>query len=777
MNVKSAGRGREKALRRLLVIDRLDVGPLKLEKARLVCPYVVTQKGQESRTELIYRYEEDVFDPDDPTSRNLADMVAAQVALNYGLFCSRIVFHGAFDRHDQRFLENYAAHTAREIYVNKFLMPNEFLTESVAGMLPERASTYLQAKISFPSGQEDTEHTDGARPGWGGDSQRYAVLSSGGKDSLLSFALMQEMGKEVRSVFVNESGRHWLTALNAYRHFSKEIEGTHRVWTNSDRVFAWMLRQLPFIRPDFARVRSDEYPIRLWTVAVFLFGALPLMRKHQIGRLLIGDEFDTSIRVTHKGITHYAGLYDQSWYFDNAMSRYFRRKGWGIGQFSILRSLSELLILKILAERYPDLQRTQMSCHAAHTKDDHVFPCGNCEKCRRIVAMMTAFGANPANCGYSQEQIDRCLQAVVEKGVHQEAACGEHVLHLLAEKGMVDSTGGHRPHAEVMQLRFDTRHSPFDAIPQELRRPLYEIFLSHAEGAVQRRDRNWVTIDPLVGEALATPYGFAGPSDPASDGGGFILGELTWPEAQESFRAVDVALLPVGAIEQHGPHLPLDTDAYDAERLACDVARACTTPHPLVLPLIPYGVSYHHDDFAGTLSIGPDTLSRLVYEIGMAAVRNGVKKLIIVNGHGGNGPALHFAAQMINRDGRIFTCVDTGETSDTDIESMTETPNDVHAGEVETSTSLALRPHLVKMDRAETHILRFSSEYLDFTSKRGVGWYARTAPMSPSGVMGDPAKASREKGERMWAAIVRNLVELVEDIKHLTLDEIHQRRY
>jgi creatinine amidohydrolase/Fe(II)-dependent formamide hydrolase-like protein len=161
----------------------------------------------------------------------------------------------------------------------------------------------------------------------------------------------------------------------------------------------------------------------------------------------------------------------------------------------------------------------------------------------------------------------------------------------------------------------------------------------------------------------------------------------------------------------------------------------------------------------------------------MSAAKNGINKLVIVNGHGGNGPALHFAAQMINRDARIFTCVDTGETSDTDVEAMTETPNDVHAGEVETSTSLALRPELVRTEYAETHVPRFSSEYLDFTSKRSVGWYARTAPISRSGVMGDPTKASREKGERMWAVIVRNLAELVEDIKHLTLDEIHQRRY
>ena len=86
-----------------------------------------------------------------------------------------------------------------------------------------------------------------------------------------------------------------------------------------------------------------------------------------------------------------------------------------------------------------------------------------------------------------------------------------------------------------------------------------------------------------------------------------LLGELTWPEAKARFEEVDVALLPVGAIEQHGPHLPLDCDAFDADYLAKAVAEYCDPPRPLVLPLVSYGVSYHHEDFSGTLSVNPET--------------------------------------------------------------------------------------------------------------------------------------------------------------------------
>jgi len=137
----------------------------------------------------------------------------------------------------------------------------------------------------------------------------------------------------------------------------------------------------------------------------------------------------------------------------------------------------------------------------------------------------------------------------------------------------------------------------------------------------------------------------------------------------------------------------------------------------------------------------------------------------------------NYAAQMINRDTKIFVSVDTGESSDPDIYKIAETPNDVHAGEIETSTSLAVRPHLVRMEYAVKSIPQFSNRYLNFTSKRGVAWYAYTKRISETGVMGDPTKASREKGQKMWQIMIGHLVAFVEELKRMTLEEIHQRRY
>jgi creatinine amidohydrolase/Fe(II)-dependent formamide hydrolase-like protein len=297
----------------------------------------------------------------------------------------------------------------------------------------------------------------------------------------------------------------------------------------------------------------------------------------------------------------------------------------------------------------------------------------------------------------------------------------------------------------------------------------------------------WKEFHPIESKDIRLPYAFelnfpvqykdGGPASESAASESCLWGEMTWEEADKRLKQVDIALLPVGAIEQHGPHLPLDTDAYDADYLARRVAQACSRPRPLVLPLVPYGVSYHHEDFKGTLSIDNQTLTGLVYDIGMSAARNGVKKLVVINGHGGNAPAINHAAQMINRDARIFICVDTGETSDVDIYRFIETPNDVHAGEIETSTSLAVRPHLVRMDRAEKSVPEFSSRYLDFTGKRGVNWYAFTRRISPSGILGDPTRASAEKGEKIWEMMVAHLVALVEDLKGMTLDQIHHKGY
>jgi hypothetical protein len=488
-------------LKILEVIDRLEIGPSIVKRNRLLTPYKVFQNGNSDFLNLIYKFEEDVFDISDSQSQNLADIIGAQVALNYGLFAKKIIFKGNFDIVDQKFLLNMAENTAREIYVKKFLEPNPFLLGKAANLPAIKKDKYLRSEIIFPNILPNrTRQKKGADSfAWLSESSRYAVLSSGGKDSLLSFGVINELGYETHPIYVNESGRHWYTALNAYRYFKKQYpQQTSRVWTNADRIFNWMLHHLPFIRQDFARFRADEYPIRLWTVAVFIFGALPILRKRGIGRMILGDEYDTTRKMKHLGLVHYDGLYDQSRYFDNALSRYYESKGWKVRQFSILRPLAEMLIEKILVERYPDLQRHQVSCHATHIEIKRVYPCGSCEKCRRIVGMLLALGADPKRCGYNKAQISSVLNELSNTNLRQDAASAEHLAYLLTKRGLISRAPGGtlkvRENPQVLKLMFDNEKSRVEEIPEDIRGGIIKIYLEHATGTAKRSGKRWIDI-------------------------------------------------------------------------------------------------------------------------------------------------------------------------------------------------------------------------------------------------------------------------------------------
>ncbi len=485
-------------LESFVVLRRLTVGEVRIQPRRVKARYTVENlSGATDSVELIYSYEHPYFDRKNPDDVNLASMMLAQVALNYGLFCREIVFDGLFDATDRRFLRDMMENTSREIITNKLLVPNEFLKPPYNALqAPTKRKRYTAANLVFTNTRfAGTEPRREDRPA---DPGKYAILSSGGKDSLLTYGIVREIG-EAFPVFINEAGRHWFTAVNAYRHFMEHDPNTEKPWSNSDRVFNWMLRHLPFIREDYASVRADMYPVRLWTVAVFLFGVLPVVRKKGIGNVLIGDEYDTTVRGVTGGISHYSGLFDQSWHFDNAMTRYYRRKGWQVSQYSILRSTSELLIMKILVKRYPELQAQQVSCHAAHQSGDRMYPCGRCEKCRRIIGMLMALDERPERCGYTPAQVDEGLRALEQRSVKQLGSDAAHLYSLLLRKGLI-GRNDHTlrmawPHPEITSLRFDKVRSSLGDLPRHVRKPLFGILSQYADGALERKGGRW---DPVT---------------------------------------------------------------------------------------------------------------------------------------------------------------------------------------------------------------------------------------------------------------------------------------
>lgn len=477
----------------IVVFEALKIHNLIVEPKRVRAIYtIVHSDDSEVSNELIYSYNDIYFDTAKATDVNLASMMVAQVALNYGLFCKKIIFDGLFDNQDRRFLIDMMENTSREILVNKFLSKNEFLIPPYDAIDVKTGEQYTAAEICF----ENTSftHLKSEPQNTEVNTNAFAILSSGGKDSLLTYGLVKEFG-EAHPVFINESGRHWFTAINSYQHFLKIEPNTAKPWCNSDRIFNWMLRQMPFIKPNFQNIRADIYPIRLWTVGVFLFGVLPVARKRKLGHILIGNEFDTTVRSSKNGLSHYNALYDQSKYFDNALTRYYKKKGWNMMQYSMLRSLSELLILKILVKRYPDLQRHQVSCHAAHKEDHIIKPCGKCEKCRRIVGMLIALNEDPRRCGYNDTQIADALKMLSESSVKQLGSDAAHLYYLLVNKeSIIKNTHTEKlakEHPQIMQLRFDNERSKLEDLPSAIRKQLIKILSSYADGISLQKDKKW----------------------------------------------------------------------------------------------------------------------------------------------------------------------------------------------------------------------------------------------------------------------------------------------
>jgi creatinine amidohydrolase/Fe(II)-dependent formamide hydrolase-like protein len=251
----------------------------------------------------------------------------------------------------------------------------------------------------------------------------------------------------------------------------------------------------------------------------------------------------------------------------------------------------------------------------------------------------------------------------------------------------------------------------------------------------------------------------------------YYLGELTWIDIKEFLTMHNVVIVPVGSCEQHGPHLPMDTDAYDAFWLSMKAAEKAQCA--LVAPPIYYGVSSHHMDFPGTITLNPHTLEQFAYEVACSLTKHGFKKVLFENGHGGNTPALEAAAQRIKTDINAFVAIDTVSLIPDFIEKHIKTPYDAHAGEFETSTTLANRENLVVKERIKKpRITLPKSKYTKIGLKETgpkVSWSFKTKEISETGVIGDPTKATKEKGEKAWKLAIERLADLLAELDKMKL--------
>jgi creatinine amidohydrolase len=217
------------------------------------------------------------------------------------------------------------------------------------------------------------------------------------------------------------------------------------------------------------------------------------------------------------------------------------------------------------------------------------------------------------------------------------------------------------------------------------------------------------------------------------------LADLSWPEVEARNRQgrATVLAVPLGATEQHGPHLPLSTDT-DVALALCE-ALAAARDDIVVAPALAYGSSGEHEGFAGTLSIGQEAVELVVVELVRSATRT-FDAVLIVSAHGGNLESVTRAVTRLRAEGR-------------DVELFApSTGGDGHAGRTETSLMLALAPSRVRMSAAVPGNLRPMSELLPLLKESGV------RSVSESGVLGDPYGAGAAEGEALIAALADQLL-------------------
>lgn len=229
-----------------------------------------------------------------------------------------------------------------------------------------------------------------------------------------------------------------------------------------------------------------------------------------------------------------------------------------------------------------------------------------------------------------------------------------------------------------------------------------------------------------------------------------MLEEMSWPEIADGFRHTRTVILPVGATEEHGPHLPTATDTLQAVEVAAEVARRREV---FVAPPVHYGVCRSTRGFPGTVSVGFDALRGYVTDILLSFSQNGFESVLVLAGHAGGQ---HMAA-LKEACSRAVEAADLRVSLVTDFDFITEgveTAGDGHAGEVETSRMLFLRPDMVRSMPEASFPER--PRYLIMRDVRH---------LMGNGVMGDPSKASREKGARFFEAAVTGILGVLDELE------------
>jgi creatinine amidohydrolase len=252
-------------------------------------------------------------------------------------------------------------------------------------------------------------------------------------------------------------------------------------------------------------------------------------------------------------------------------------------------------------------------------------------------------------------------------------------------------------------------------------------------------------------------------------------GKLSWPEVARAVKEGRVPIVPIGTLEDHGPHMPIDTDVTLVEAI-CRGAATELAEETVLLPAIVHGYSPHHMDFPGTVTIGWDTFCRYCTDVALSLVRHGFDRVLLVNGHGSNQNLVEMAARltMVEKPASLVAAAFylSGPQSQAVIAEVRESERGGmgHACELETSLYLHLQPDAVDMSAA------LDEEAYPVTEHMWMDWSDGPLKLMPwwssfsqSGVQGDATVATADKGKRLFEAAVDEVVSFVTELRETAL--------
>lgn len=254
--------------------------------------------------------------------------------------------------------------------------------------------------------------------------------------------------------------------------------------------------------------------------------------------------------------------------------------------------------------------------------------------------------------------------------------------------------------------------------------------------------------------------------------------DMTWQDFRDGNPGEWIAVVPVAAIEQHGPHLPLSVDAMIAEGYLARVHQLLPAALPVsFLPLQAIGKSGEHRDFPGTLTFSYETVIRAWVEIGESVHRAGLRKIVFVNSHGGNSSALDIVTRELReRLGMLAVLTSWHRLGYPDgLFGANEKLHGIHGGEIETSLMLAFAPGSVRLDKLDDFVPVTKTMEKEFKVLRaavpaGFGWM--TQDLQESGAIGNAKLATKEKGEQAADFGAHAFVSLLEDVHRFDLKRL-----